>query len=219
MTLTIKLVFSILLSLLLLQVIAQNQDSTITPTEKIILFNGKNLTGWTGKEGTWRVSQGAIVGGNKTDTQPQNEFLCTTSAYKNYELELDFKINGYTGFINAGVQFHSERLTNPSNEMKGFQADIGSDCMGSLYDESRRDKYLIKADQQQVKLKKGWNRYKIICHENKITLFINNKQTISYSELDATIPLAGKIGLQIHGGGVLEVFYKNIVIKPLPLLR
>ena len=88
-----------------------------------------------------------------------------------------------------------------------------------LYDESRRDKYLAKVDQQQVRIKKGWNRYKIICRENTITLFINDKQTITYSELEATIPLAGKIGLQIHGGGVLEVFYKHIVIKPLPLLR
>jgi hypothetical protein len=219
MTLTIRLVFSILLSLLLLQVIAQNQDSAITPTEKIVLFNGKNLMGWTGKEGLWKVHHGFIVGGDKTTIQPKNEFLCTSPAYKNYELELEFKIKGYKGFINAGVQFHSERLANPSNEMKGFQADIGSDCMGSLYDESRRDKYLVKADQQRVKLKKGWNRYKIICRENTITLFINDKQTIAYSELDATIPLGGKIGLQIHGGGVLEVFYKNIVIKPLPLLR
>jgi Domain of Unknown Function (DUF1080) len=218
MTFPIKLVFSLLLSLLLLEAIAQTQDSAITPTEKIVLFNGKNLAGWVGNEGIWKVHHGVIVGGDKTTIQPKNEFLCTVSAYKNYELELEFKIKGYEGFINAGVQFHSERLTN-SNEMKGFQADIGSDCMGSLYDESRRDTYLVKADQQRVKLKKGWNRYKIICRENTITLFINDKQTIAYSELDSTIPLAGKIGLQIHGGGVLEVFYKNIVIKPLPLLR
>jgi Domain of Unknown Function (DUF1080) len=216
MTIQIKLICIALFFFSQITVSAQNQDIAITPKNKIILFNKKNLEGWSGNENIWRVSRGTIIGGNKTDLQPQNEFLSTTSSYKNFELELLFNVKGYSGFINAGVQFHSERLVNPSNEMKGFQADIGPTCMGSLYDESRRNKYLAEADQRRVKLKKGWNTYKIICRENKITLFINNRQTITYSELDSGIPLAGKIGLQIHGGGVLEVFYKNIVIKPLP---
>jgi len=182
---------------------------------KIILFNGKNLEGWDGDMKVWKVNKGAIVGGNKKEQMSQNEFLSTISSYKNFKLEVKFKVKGYSGFINAGVQFHSQRLTNPSNEMAGYQADIGEGCMGSLYDESRRDKYLVQADQKKVAIIKGWNKYKIICKDNTITLSINNRQTLFYTELDRSIPFSGKIGLQIHGGGILEVFYKDIILTPL----
>lgn len=193
---------------------SQKIDSTRSLPKEIVLFNGKNLDGWEGDKHIWRVHKGAIVGGNKKNQVLQNEFLATTLSYTNYILEVKFKIKGYKGFINAGVQFHSDRLANPSNEMAGYQADIGGDCMGSLYDESRRDTYLAKADQHKVSLKKGWNDYKISSRGNKITLWINNKETLTYEEPDASIPQDGKIGLQIHGGGTLEVYYKDIVLTP-----
>lgn len=200
-----------------LTISALGQDTSTTPKskEKIILFNGKNLDGWEGDTKIWRVHRGAIVGGNKKEQIPQNEFLSTTSSYGNFELEVKFKVKGYKGFINAGVQFHSQRLTSPSNEMAGYQADIGEGCMGSLYDESRRDKYLVQAEQKQVRIKKGWNQYKIISKDNTITLSINNDETMTYTESDLSIPQSGKIGLQIHGGGVLQVFYKDIVLTQL----
>jgi Domain of Unknown Function (DUF1080) len=196
----------IALSLVTLCFDSQSQGGAITPTKKIILFNGKNLDGWEGNKNIWSVRDGVITAGNKTDKQPQNEFLSTVSSYKNYELELKFKIVGYGGFINAGIQLHSQRLADPAHEMTGFQADIGSDCMGSLYDESRRNKYLAQVDQKEVPIKKDWNTYRMVCKENTITLYINGKQTISYTEADSSVSMSGKIGLQIHGGGVLEVF-------------
>ena len=211
----IKLVCCFLFACLSIGAFWQNNSTKQKSRAKIILFNGRNLDGWEGDTKVWRVHRGAIVGGNKNEQMPQNEFLSTTSSYQNYELEVKFKIRGNTGFINAGVQFHSQRLTNPSNEMAGYQADIGEGCMGSLYDESRRDKYLVQADQKKAEIKKGWNQYKIICKDNTITLSINNVETISYTELDSSISSSGKIGLQIHGGGVLEVFYRDIVLTPL----
>jgi Domain of Unknown Function (DUF1080) len=210
-----KTIVCFLISSLSMVAFGQASGTQQNAQEKIILFNGKNLDGWEGHKNIWRVYRGAIVGGNKKEQIPKNEFLCTDSSYKNFELELKFKVRGYQGFINAGVQFHSQRLTNPSNEMAGYQADIGEGCMGSLYDESRRDKYLVQADQKKVSIKKGWNQYKIRCKDNTITLSINNIQTISYTEPDPSISLSGKIGLQIHGGGILEVFYKDIVLTPM----
>jgi len=210
-----KLPYCFLLIGLTIATFWNNTSPTPNPKEKIILFNGKNLDGWEGDTKIWRVHRGVIIGGNKNEPMLQNEFLSTTSSYKNYQLEVKFKIEGYQGFVNAGVQFHSQRLTSPSNEMTGYQADIGVGCMGSLYDESRRDRYLLEADQKQVRIKKGWNTYKIICKANTISLWINNVETLTYTEADLSIPQSGKIGLQIHGGGILEVFYKDIVLTPL----
>lgn len=210
-----KLMFCFLFFSLSSGAFGQTNSTKQKPKAKIILFNGKNLEGWEGDAKVWRVHKGAIVGGSEKEQMPRNEFLSTASSYQNYELEVKFKVKGYSGFINAGVQFHSQRLTNPSNEMAGYQADIGEGCMGSLYDESRRDKYLVQADQKKVTIKKGWNQYKIICKDNTITLSINNVETITYTETDHSITSSGKIGLQIHGGGVLEVFYKDIELTPL----
>jgi Domain of Unknown Function (DUF1080) len=45
------------------------------------LFNGKDLTGWEGEtQKTWRVEDGAIVGGSLDAAVPRNEFLCTTKS-------------------------------------------------------------------------------------------------------------------------------------------
>jgi 3-keto-disaccharide hydrolase len=45
----------------------------------VSLFDGKTLTGWEGDEKTWKVEDGAIVGGSLTDTVPRNEFLWARS--------------------------------------------------------------------------------------------------------------------------------------------
>ena len=44
---------------------------------------------------------------------------------------------------NSGVQFRSVRV--PGTEMSGYQADIGENYWGCLYDESRRNRVLVKA--------------------------------------------------------------------------
>jgi hypothetical protein len=40
-------------------------------------------------------------------------------------------------------------------------------------------------------------------------------QTVDYTERDAKIPQRGIIGLQIHGGGPSEAWYKELRIKEL----
>ncbi len=183
------------------------------------LFDGRTFRGWEGDTTRlWRIQDGALVGGSLTETVKNNDFLCTIRAYKNFELTLDWKLVG-TGFVNAGVQFRSQRLTNPAYEMTGYQADLGKGYWGCLYDESRRNTVLARPDSAQVQRilrKDDWNRYKIRCEGPRIQLWLNDLQTVDYTEADAKIPQAGVIGLQIHGGGKAEASYKNITIEELP---
>ncbi len=102
--------------------------------------------------------------------------------------------------------------------MIGYQADIGKDYWGCLYDESRRNKVLVHANAASLaKVLKlnDWNQYKIQCQGNHIQLWINGLKTVDYTELDASIPKTGLIGLQIHGGGKALIQYKNIKITEL----
>ncbi|PAZ05355.1 MAG: cytochrome C precursor [Opitutia bacterium AMD-G1] len=192
------------------------------------LFDGKTLTGWEGDAKVWRVENGEIVGGSMAGN-PRNEFLTTKRSFYNFRLTLEYKLVGTEGFVNGGVQFRSLRATNPPNEMIGYQADIGHGHTGSLYDESRRKKFLaragtgvgaygVKADTEIAELeKKGeWNKYEIRAEGPRITIFLNGKATLDYTETDPSIDDAyGLIGLQIHGNCKAEIRFRNITLDPM----
>ncbi len=194
--------------------------SAAEPNKGVPIFDGRSFAGWDGDTNTtWRIENGAFVGGSLKAQVPRNEFLATTRSYTNFELRLKFKLVGTEGFINAGVQFRSERLKDPPNEMRGYQADIGEGWYGALYDESRRNKVLLPPDPAQVKnaLKPGdWNEYRIRCEGKRIRTWLNGVPMIDYTEPDDSIPQRGRIGLQIHGGGKAEASYKDITVEELP---
>ncbi|MFN0067966.1 MAG: DUF1080 domain-containing protein [Limisphaerales bacterium] len=184
------------------------------------LFDGKSFAGWDGDTNkSFRLVDGAMVGGSLKETVPRNEFLATTRRYTNFVLRLDFKLLGTEGFVNSGVQVRSERVPN-HHEMAGYQVDIGDpEWWGCIYDESRRNKVMAKSDMKAIEpvLKRGdWNRYEIRCDGPRVVVKLNGVQTVDYTEEDRSLPQFGVIGLQIHGGGKGEAWFRNLSIEELP---
>lgn len=181
------------------------------------LFDGKTLDGWEGDAKTWRVEDGAIVGGSLEVTVPRNEFLCTTKSYGDFELKLKFKLIGDKKSANAGVQFRTRRIPK-HHEVSGYQADIGQGYWGALYDESRRNKVLAKPDAKMlenlVKFE-DWNDYTIRAQGPRIQLWLNGKLTVDYTEKDEKIERTGILAVQIHGGAKAKAYYKDITIVEL----
>lgn len=189
--------------------------------QPIPLSDGKTFRGWDGDTNkTWRIEQGAFVGGSLSAKVPQNEFLASTRSFTNFVLRLKFKLLGSEGFVNAGVQVRSERTKTPPNEMIGYQVDIGDpEWWGAIYDESRRNKVMAKSDMAAVNkvLKRGdWNDYVIRCEGRRIRAYINGALTVDYTEADPSIPQHGRLGLQVHGGGKAEIWYRDISVEELP---
>lgn len=186
------------------------------------LTDGRTFSGWVGDTNkTWRMEDGAFVGGTLERKVPQNEFLRTTRSFTNFVLKVKFKLVGTDagGFINGGVQVRSEPAKTPPNEMVGYQCDIGEGWWGALYDESRRNKVLIKPDPKAVEkaLKKNdWNQYVIRCEGKRIRTSINGVEMIDYTEADDSLPQFGLIGLQVHGGGPAVASYKDVLVEELP---
>jgi hypothetical protein len=181
------------------------------------LFDGKTLAGWEGDEKTWRVEDGAIAGGSLDTVVPRNEFLCTTASYDNFELKLKFKLLGDKDKANGGVQFRTKRIPK-HHEVIGYQADIGQQYWGALYDESRRAKVLAGPTKEQIeKIARfdDWNDYTIRADGPHIQLWLNGTLTVDYTEKDEKIEQSGIFGLQVHGGGKTKVLYKDIVIEEL----
>jgi len=207
---------------LLLQALAERDDAVARAAvdDATLTFaplsNGRTFGGWEGDIGSsFRIDDGAIVGGSLRSPIPRNEFLCTTRRYGDFVLRLECKVIG----ANGGVQFRSERVPG-SAEVCGYQADMDASGVywGCLYDESRRG-MLVQADATEVArvLKRGdWNAYEIRCEGPRIRLFLNGLKTVDYTEADPGIPRSGLIAVQIHSGPPSETWYRNIVIAELP---
>lgn len=194
---------------------ASSRPARTAASEFRSLFDGHSFMGWEGNQQVFRIKNGAIVAGSLERPVTRNEFLCTRERFGDFELRLKFKVLG--GDVNAGVQIRSERIPN-HHEVKGYQADLGQQFWGCLYDESRRARVLAQADQAAVLRAvrpRDWNEYIIRCEGARIQLWINGLKTVDYTERDSSIPRTGVIGLQIHGGPPSEAWYKEIRIKAL----
>ncbi|MCU0914902.1 MAG: DUF1080 domain-containing protein, partial [Planctomycetes bacterium] len=179
------------------------------------LFDGKTFDGWEGNLDYFRIEDGAIVGGSLGKPIPRNEFLATKKEYGDFELRLKVKLLGDPVRANAGIQIRSRRIPN-HNEMIGYQADMGQQYWGCLYDESRRKKVLAQAEAENLRraLKAGdWNEYVIRCEGRRIQLWLNGHPTVDYTEPDSAIEQTGLIAVQIHAGPPSEAWYKDITIR------
>ena len=177
------------------------------------LFDGKTLKGWDGDSKAFRVEEKSIIGGQLSEKTPHNFFLSSQEEYADFELTLEFRLLGKD--TNAGVQLRSQRIPD-HHEMIGYQADLGQNYWGALYDESRRNKVLVSPDKDQlakVLKPEEWNKYRILCEGRHIQLWINDYQTVDYTEADETIEQSGLIALQIHGGPPGEAQYRNVRIR------
>lgn len=189
--------------------------SSFLSAESIPIFDGKSFAGWEGPVESFRIEDGAIVGGNLETAIPKNQFLSTKKRYGDFELRLKFKLVGERA--NAGVQFRTERIPN-HHEVIGYQADMGGKYWGALYDESRRRVILQGPDLEKLSeyIKfDDWNTYVIRCEGRHIQLWLNGHKTVDWNEPDDEIPGEGIIAVQIHSGPATEAWYKDITIEEL----
>lgn len=181
------------------------------------MFNGKDLAGWEGNMKLWSAESGEIVG--KSPGIHQNEFLATTASYGDFVMKFKFRLVNTSGEANSGMQFRSKRVPN-STEVSGYQADVGQDYWGGLYDESRRNKTLVKPPKDEIEKaihRDGWNEYVITAQGAHIVQEINGYKCVDYTEPGPAdqIPREGICALQIHAGGPMEIHAKDLLIKRL----
>jgi len=201
--------------------IASTATLVVRADEPRPLFDGTSLAGWdvrAGEEKWWKVADGMIVGGSLEEKVPHNTFLATKDSFANFVLTFKIRIRGAGGFVNSGIQIRSTRVPN-SHEMKGYQVDAGPGWWGKLYDESRRNKVIGEPKDAAAlapAIKEGdWNEYKIRAEGPAIRSWINGVAALDYVEADPVIPLDGRIGIQVHGGGKALVEVKDVRIEVL----
>lgn len=174
------------------------------------LFNGKDLSGWIiyGTE-KWYVEDGLLI----SESGPDKEYgyLGTEKNYQDFEVNLEFKqeANG-----NSGVFIRS---TVDGTKVSGWQVEVappGNDT-GGIYESYGRG-WLIKPDPAKDKaLKFGeWNKMKIVVKGGRVTSYLNGQMMVDYED-DKIKEGKGGVLLQIHDGGGIKVYWRNIVLKKL----
>ncbi|MGY6744430.1 MAG: 3-keto-disaccharide hydrolase [Cecembia sp.] len=184
--------------------------SSCQQSNEIELFNGKDLSGWIvyGTE-KWYVEDGLLV----SESGPDKEYgyLGTDQNFKDFELNVEFKQEADG---NSGVFIRS---TVDGTKVSGWQVEVappGHDT-GGIYESYGRG-WLIKPDPEKDKaLKYGdWNQMKIIVKGDRVQSFLNGVEMVDFSD-EKIGQGEGGILLQIHDGGGIKVYWRNLVLKPL----
>ena len=227
-----KNIFFFIASILVFTSVCKAQQSEWT-----ILFDGGStdkLRGYNMQTfpASWKVEDGALV----TLTGVPNVDLVTKDAFKDFELEFEWKVS-IAG--NSGVFFHmQETLTHESgngnspNWLDNFEMQILDDInfndkapirsAGSLYD-------LISPQNKQLKPVGEYNLAKLIVKGNHVEHWLNGNKVVEYEmgsdEMSKLLKQSkfkdnsgygkspdGLIMFQHHGQ---KVWFKNIRVKRL----
>jgi putative membrane-bound dehydrogenase-like protein len=174
------------------------------PENQASLFNGVDLQGWRGELQYWTVENGELVG--RSPGLPHNTFLVSDLAVEDFRLTLDVKLVGNVG--NSGVQFRTTPLEG--GEMRGYQADVGVDWWGKLYEENGRALLWDKPGDEHVK-GGDWNHYEIEARGSRIRTWLNGQPCV---DLDDTAGARrGIIALQLHAGEAMEVRFRHLELE------
>ena len=210
----------------------------------VLLFNGKDLTGWTQKGGKAKfAAENGLVVGTAVSGTP-NSFLCTKKLYDNFILEYEYKCDNR---LNSGVQIRSnayekdvaKTLENgktrkfPAGRVHGYQVEIDPNkpermWSAGIYDEGRRGwlfpgllggdgSAFTKAGQKTYKPNE-WNKVRVECRGDSIKTWLNG---VARADFKDSLTAKGFIGLQVHGIGKkkelvgAQIRWRNLRIKEL----
>lgn len=182
--------------------------SALAQTES--LFNGKDLTGWKiyGTE-KWYVEDGLLV----CESGPDEEYgyLGTLKEYRDFELTVEFK-QGADG--NSGVFFRS---SIEGTRISGWQAEVAPPGRntGGIYESYGRG-WLIRPDQEKDKFLKfgDWNTMKLRVQGDLVETWLNGEKMITLED-EKIGEATGIIALQIHDGGGIKVYWRNLNVQVL----
>lgn len=184
----------------------------------ISLFDGTSLNGWKASENpaTFHVENGAIVV-NGPRAHLFYEGPVQNHDFKNFEFKAQVMT---TPGSNSGMFIHTAYQENdwPS---KGYEIQVNNSHTdwrrtGSLY--------AVQDVKEQVVKDNEWYTEHIIVQGKHITVKINDKTVVDYTEPDSLNAPGSTVTKKLSSGTVAlqghdpksKVYFKDVMIKPLP---
>ena len=208
------------------------------------IFNGEDLSGWSGDDRLWKVQDGVIRGETTPSAVAQgNTFLIWQDGETgDFDLRLSFRCNDTN---NSGIQYRSRRVTEGVKNdwvVAGYQHEIRNEnkfpnISGFIYDERGtrgriclvgeratweedgkqvQQRFLDEAAFQKLFRLDDWNDVAIIAKGNHILHYLNGELILDFTDNDPKLALErGVLALQLHAGKPMWCEFKNIRIAEL----
>jgi len=182
------------------------------------LFSGKDLAGWTQRNGwaVYRVADDSIVG--TTAKESPNSFLCSDQEYSDFELRFEVNVEPA---LNSGVQIRSKSMPEKDNgRVHGPQVEImrGPGESGYIYGEATGRNWISPKQPTHGLMKNNeWNQFHVRAVGTRIQTWINGKLVEDITDPQSFS--SGFIGLQVHGigkgQGPFAVKWRKIEVRDL----
>jgi hypothetical protein len=239
-----SLVWSVLLLPLVVIPIASAQVTAPPEGEGMkAIFNGKDLTGWSGDPRLWSAKDGVIHGETTAENPAKgNTFIIWQDGKtKDFDLRLSFRCNATN---NSGIQYRSKHIIEKANNewvVRGYQHELRNETKfpntsSFIYDEGgrrgrmclvgeeatweadgkkvKRSDLITEADFQKLFKLDEWNDVVIIGKGKQIQHFLNGRQILDFTDNHPELALGeGILALQLHAGKPMWVEFKNIRIR------
>ena len=201
--------------------------------EERSLFNGHSLEGWSGDEKVWSVRDGQIVGSTVDHPIDANTFLVWQGGnVSDFRLTCQVRLEGN----NSGVQYRSKLIDPETWRMAGYQADMHPkpEYIGMLYSEGtgrgiiaeRGQRVVVSAEAGKPEITgqtspatpldlTKWHEYTIVAQGNRLIHKIDGKVTVDVTDNHKEKASTGLLGLQVHAGPPMTVYFKDIVLQTL----
>lgn len=170
------------------------------------IFNGKNLDGWKAPEGNiwWTAEKGILKA--KSDPTKKGSILWTNGEYKDFIIQVDFKMG--EGTVDSGIFIRTE---NEQIQI-GESGSLKRDMTGSPYIPGKG--YPVEASNVKELLKlKDWNTMKVKAVGSVYTIWLNGAEVLTFDSESAIEK--GPVGLQLHPGRDMDIEFKNILFAEL----
>ncbi len=203
--------------LLMAMVLASFLSSRLSAQTFTPIFNGVNLQGWHPIGfGTWTASNGEIVGRHPNAADGFGH-LVTDSSYTDFVVRFQFL------FVMGNSGFYFRIAEGGWAGVIGMQAEIdpGAGTTGGIYEVSAvtaQDRqwvfYTTKSRDSAIYVPGAWNDMTVDARGGNILITLNG-HTMTNLVGDTLGRRQGKFALQIHGGLVGEIHFRNLAVANL----
>jgi hypothetical protein len=219
-TVAVFFVTLFMVALFITPIAAAQSGDAVVPKEKIVLFNGKDFTGWKlfvpdpshDVSKTWSVNDEIL----RCEGQPAG-YMRTETSYADYHLHVEWRWPARPG--NNGVLVHNSGADTvwPRSLECQLQSGNAGDfwVIGGLETAEHAkggprvsDRRTRKLHDSSEKPPGEWNAYDIICKDDWVVVLVNG---ILQNVATKCSEKSGRICLQSEGA-VIE--YRNVTLEP-----
>ncbi len=174
------------------------------------IFNGVDFENWVvPKDNIWWSIQkdGLLVA--KSDPEQTGSILWSHEHYTDFVVQLDFKMG--EGTVDSGIFMRGDDEKNVQIQI-GESGSLKRDMTASPYVPNLG--YPVEAEGVKELLDMhGWNTIKATAQGDMYRVWLNGKEVMQYRLENAN--LEGPIGLQLHPGRDMAIYFKNIMVGKL----